>query len=137
MKTKINSSVFTLIIILFSLLPLISCKNKTGDPDKYTEVSIENITEKNIPKGLMLREGNLYPDKGFEFVTSKDSTKVMLIQTGKAKGFATHRCNCQSGYGLSCLPVKDIIECSRLLCAKCTPLLIVYDDPIAFDKAKW
>ena len=132
-----NISLQPLLLIVFLLsIHFTGCTDKPGDPNKYTTLSISDITEKNVPRGLVLREGNLYPEEGFEFATSQDSTRVMLIQTGKDRGFASYRCECKSGFGLTCIRIKGIIGCSQLICAQCAPLLIVYDSPIAFDRSE-
>lgn len=130
-------AVIFLIIVVISCVHLTACTKKAGDPNEYTTISIDDITEKNTPEGLVLRGGNLYPEEGYEFVTSQDSTRVMLIQKEKGRGYASYRCECKSGFGLTCLPMKDIIGCSKLICAQCAPLLVVYDSPVAFDRSKW
>ena len=114
-----------------------SCNKSKGDNNDYTEMTIEEITEKNIPKGLMLRDGKLYPMEGYELVQSKDSTRVMLLQIGEDKGQTEGRCKCQNDAGWICYPMKYIIGCEKLECEKCEPLLIVYDNPKTIDRSNW
>lgn len=138
-KTQPILTAFTSATFAFTiacLLCLISCKPKPGDPQKFTELEYETLTEKNVPKGITLRDGKPVLSDGYEIVHSEDSTKALFIQTGRPPGGTTAmRCDCDGIIKLGCIVVNEgIITCKPLLCTSCKPVLQIYDGFIGIEQ---
>jgi hypothetical protein len=115
---------------------LSACHQEPGDPQKFTELSIDQLTDKNVPKGLMLRDGKASLADGYEAVYASDSSKVLFINTGSSPDGATAmRCDCDGVLKTGCIVVlRGIITCKPLLCTSCKPVLQIYDRRISVEQ---
>lgn len=113
-----------------------SCKQKPGDPEKFSEVSFDQLTEENVPKGLVLSKGIISLDPDYDLVHSSDSTKALIIRPGGGGGGTlAMRCDCDGLVKLGCIVVREgILTCKPLLCTSCKPVLLVYDGLISRDQ---
>ena len=141
MTKRLQLKVYSLIRAMFilaipALLCLFACRQKTGDPQKFTELSYDQLTEKNVPKGLTYRDGKASLADGYEVVHSSDSTKALFMQTGRPGGGETAmRCDCDGLIKIGCIVVtKGIITCKPLLCTSCKPVLQIYDGVISVEQ---
>ena len=125
-----------IILSMPCLICLASCRQKPGDPQKFTELSFDQVSEKNVPKGVTLRGGQVSLADGYEVVHSSDSTKALFINTGRPPGGTTAmRCDCDGLIKLGCIVVTEgIITCKPLLCTSCKPVLQVYDGRISVEQ---
>jgi hypothetical protein len=138
-NNKLTSVITAEILLSLSfLICLASCKPKQGDPQKFTVLDYEKITEKNVPKGVTLRDGKPILSDGYEVVHSADSTKALFIQTGRPPGGTTAmRCDCGGLIKVGCIVVTEgIITCKPVLCTSCKPVLQIYDGFIRVDQFK-
>jgi hypothetical protein len=125
------------LVLSFSLIVcLFACREKTGDPQKFTELEYDKLTEKNVPKGITMRDGKPILSDGYEIVHSADSTKALFIQTGRPGGGTTAmRCDCDGLIKIGCIVVTEgIITCRPLLCNSCKPILQIYDGRISVEQ---
>ena len=92
----LKTSQVKLTTIIFALLFLLSsCHQKAGDPEKFSEVSFDQLTEDNVPKGLVLSKGLIRLDPDYDLVHSSDSTKALIIRPGgSGGGTLAMRCDC-------------------------------------------
>lgn len=125
-----------IILSITCLICLSSCRQKPGNPQKFTELTYDQLTEKNVPKGLTLHDGQASLADGYEVVHSSDSTKVLFIQTGRPAGGETAmRCDCDGLIKIGCIVVTEgIITCRPLLCTTCKPVLQIYDGRISVEQ---
>lgn len=125
---------------LFSIFCMVccffSCRQKPGDPEKFTTISYDQLTEKNSPAGIVLHAGKVRLMDGFGLEHSPDSTMAMLVNPGKKGGGTTAiRCDCDGLIKLGCIVVLDgIITCKPLLCTSCKPVLQIYDGFVSVEK---
>ena len=143
MKTKIylKWTWITIVVALFSIpcvLCVTACGAKEGDINKFTEIPLDQLTEKNAPKGIVLRDGKFQLDDGYTLVPLPDSTKALIIDPNhKGGGTTAMRCDCDGLIKIGCIPVLEgIITCKPLLCSNCKPVLLVYGGFISIDKFK-
>lgn len=120
---------------------MVSCDRKqAGDPTEFKELLVADITERNVPDGLVLKNGELSLADGFELVYSDDSTKALLarINTGRDPGGSTAmRCDCDGLIKVGCMVVSDpIFTCRPLLCNSCKTVLLVYGGNITASQFK-
>lgn len=126
----------TIILSLFTLISIISCRQKPGDPQKFSELSYDQLNEKNTPKGIVYRNGEVRLQEGYDIVHSADSTMALIINPGGGGGGKTAmRCDCDGLIKLGCIVVRDeIFTCKPLLCTSCKPVLLIYDGFINIDQ---
>lgn len=122
--------------IIFSISCLIcfsSCRQKPGDPQKFSELTYDQLTEKNLPQGLKLRNGEVRLEDGYDIVHSSDSTMALIIRPGGGGGGTTAmRCDCDGLIKLGCIVVREeIFTCKPLLCTSCKVVLQIYDGLIS------
>ena len=119
-----------------SLIFTSSCRQKPGDPQKFSEIQLDKINEKNLPKGLIYRDGSLSLKDGYEIIHSTDSTSALIINPGGGGGGTTAmRCDCDGLIKLGCIVTLDeILTCKPLLCNSCKPVLKIYDGLISKDQ---
>lgn len=125
-----------IILSIPCLICLFACRQKPGYPQKFTELSYDQLTEKNVPRGLTLRDGQASLADGYEVVHSSDSTKALFIQTGRPAGGTTAmRCDCDGLIKIGCIVVTEgIITCKPLLCTSCKSVLQIYDGRISVEQ---
>lgn len=126
-------------VVLFSLMCMVccfSCRPHPGDPGKFTTLPFDQLTEKNSPAGIVLKDGKVLLADGFSLVHSSDSTQALVIGPGRGGGGTTGiRCDCDGLIKLGCIvTLEGIITCKPLLCTSCKPVLQIYDGFISVDK---
>ena len=126
----------TIILSLFTLISFSSCRQKHGDPQKFSELSYDQLTEKNTPKGIIYRNGEVRLQDGYDIVHGSDSTMALIINPGGGGGGSTAmRCDCDGLIKIGCIVVLDgILTCKPLLCNTCKPVLKIYDGIISVDQ---
>src|SRR5688500_10307530 len=106
----------TIILFISALICFSACRQKPGDPQMFSELTYEQLTEKNVPKGLKLRNGEVHLDDGYEIIHSADSTMAMIIRPGSPGGETAMRCECDGLVKLGCIVLSNpIFTCQPIL----------------------
>lgn len=124
----------TIGLFLLSLICLSSCRQKAGDMQKFSDLSFDQLTEKNTPKGILYRDGEVRLKDGYEIVHSSDSTMALINVPGKG-GSTAMRCECDGLVKIGCIvELDEILTCKAILCTSCKPVLQIYDGFIRRDQ---
>ena len=125
-----------IVISLLSTICFSSCRPKAGDPQKFSELSFDQLTEKNTPKGILYRNGEVRLQDGYDIVYGSDSTTALIINPGGGGGGKTAmRCDCDGLVKLGCIVLSNpIFTCQPILCNTCKPVLQIYDGLISKDQ---
>lgn len=127
MKRRKDIAIFFTVLSI-GFLCSYACKRKEGDPGKFKEIYIEQLTGENIPPGVGVRDGKLFLDEGFTLEYSKDSTVALMIDPNKDGSTYTFRCDCSSPLNIGCIPTSEgFITCKSLICIKCVLVLQVHE----------
>jgi|GEM_PF-6941273 len=125
-------------IAFFSLLVLVccfACGEKPGNPEKFTLLPFDQLTNNNAPKGIVIKDGKIRLADGFGLDYSADSSMALIMVPGKKGGNTAMRCDCDGLIKIGCIPVMDqIFTCKPLLCSSCKPVLLLYDGFISIDR---